>query len=187
MKGFAFLFAVVLSIQGVAQQKPAVREDSVAVSAGISKEQLALEEQLNDVLAQGDQAKRSGDSHTEIRSYEKARDLVNANKLLAEQEDRVLWKLGGAYLDGKKPKQAAPVYAAVLALRSPHCNREAGLVSDCASAQHMLGLCKLLGEDFTGALDDLRHASADYALSADHSSFEELRMVISRIRPKPDC
>ena len=177
MKGFAFLLAVLLSIQGLSQQQPPVRKDSAAVSASISKEQLALEDQLSDVLDHGDRAKRLGDTNTEIRIYEQARDLVNANKLLAEQEDRVLWKLAGAYLDGKKPKQAAPAYAAVLALRSPHCNRESGLVSDCASAQQMLGFCKMQGGDFTGALDDLRHAADDYALAAGKSSLEEPRMV----------
>jgi hypothetical protein len=43
------------SFQVVAQQtKPAQREDSVTVSAGISKEQLALEDQLKAIVSQGD-------------------------------------------------------------------------------------------------------------------------------------
>jgi hypothetical protein len=101
------LAAVFVAHQGTPARKAPTSTESVNVSAGVWRQQLALEAKLNEVLAQGDQAKRAGDFPAEIQSFEMARDMVRKDKFLAEQEDRVLWKLAGAYLNGKKPTEAA--------------------------------------------------------------------------------
>ena len=84
------------SFQVVAQQtKPAQRQDSVTVSAGISKEQLALEDQLKAIVSQGDQALKNGNTAEAIRQYEAALKLAQNQPLLAEQRNRVLLALLG--------------------------------------------------------------------------------------------
>jgi hypothetical protein len=57
MRTLLFLaVATLLPFVALAQSsKPDQHNDSVTVSAGISKEQLALEDQLNGTLSQGDQ------------------------------------------------------------------------------------------------------------------------------------
>jgi hypothetical protein len=57
------ILLLAFSFQAHAQQAPPVqRKDSVVVSAGISKEQLALEDKLNTIISEGDQALKSGDA-----------------------------------------------------------------------------------------------------------------------------
>jgi hypothetical protein len=62
------------------------RKDSVTVSTGISKEQLALEDQLNGVVAQGDQFLRGGSAADAIKQYQTALDMVQKQPLLVERE-----------------------------------------------------------------------------------------------------
>ena len=178
MSGIGWLLLVILT--GVSQgapQKPPDHKDSVSVSAGISKEQLALEAQLNDVLAMGDRARRSGDAAEAIRQFEKARDMVHSQTLLTEQEDRVLTKLGGAYVSAKRPSEAIATYSAVLKLRRHDCPPESGSLSHCADAERSLGFSKMLAEDFAGALGTLRDAEANYGSAAKPGDIEEYRMI----------
>lgn len=181
------LSAVFVAYQGTPARKAPSTTESVNVSAGVSRQQLALEAKLNEVLAQGDLAKRAGDIPAEIQSFEMARDMVRKDKLLAEQEDRVLWKLAGAYLNGKKPTEAASTYEVVLDLRRPHCDGKEGLVSDCASAQQMIGVAKIQGGDFDGALVDLRKVEPGYEIAASHSPSEESRMVSIKDQAQLGC
>src|SRR5713226_6115592 len=87
MPHLIFLILSVLaihSLQAPAQDDKLVRRhDSVTVSAGIPKEQLALEGQLNGVISQGDQALKNGDASDAIKKYESALDLVHNQPLLA--------------------------------------------------------------------------------------------------------
>jgi hypothetical protein len=63
---------------------PPQRKDAATVSAGISKEQLAAAQSMNDVLAVAEHAQRARDSVAAIRQYEKAGDMARSEKLLAE-------------------------------------------------------------------------------------------------------
>jgi tetratricopeptide (TPR) repeat protein len=178
MSVFGLLLLVILTgMQLSAQQKPPDRKDSTTVSAGISKEQLAQEAQLNDLLALGDKARRSGDAAEAIRQFEKARDMVHSQTLLAEQEDRVLTKLGGAYLAAKRPSDAIATYTAILKLRRRDCPPESSSLSQCADAERSLGISKMLGGDFAGALSTLGGAEANYGNAAKPSDAEEFRMI----------
>jgi hypothetical protein len=90
---------LVFSFQSTTQGDKAVqRKDSVTVSAGISKEQLALEDRLNGIILQGDQSLRSGNAANAITQYESALALVNKEQLLAEQKNHVLEKLANGYM-----------------------------------------------------------------------------------------
>jgi hypothetical protein len=77
MRTSFFFFALGLfPFQTPAQSGPPVqRKDSVTVSAGIPKEQLALEDKLNEIIAKGNQALRSGDAANAVKQYESALDL----------------------------------------------------------------------------------------------------------------
>lgn len=81
MRSASLLWLLVLSpflfpLQLLAQSdKPVRRKDSVTVSAGISKEQLALEDQLNGIVSKGDESLRNGDSADAITQYRKALEL----------------------------------------------------------------------------------------------------------------
>lgn len=139
------------------------RKDSVTVSAGIPKEQLALEDQLNGVISQGDQALRSGSASSAIKQYESALDLVQKQPLLAERENWVLHKLAGAYIQGNRAKDAIPIYSKLLDAEKWACESESAAISNCADAQYGLGLAKAHAGDFTGALASLQEADANYA------------------------
>ncbi len=178
MTGIGWLLMLLLS--GAPQntsQKPADHKDSATVSAGISKEQVALEAQLDDVLAAGDRARRSGDAAEAIRQFEKARDMVHSQKLLSEQEDRVLNKLGGAYIGGKRPSDAIATYSAVLKLRQHDCPPESHSLSQCADAERSVGFSRMLAGDFDGALGALQDAAANYGSAAKPDDIEEYRMI----------
>jgi tetratricopeptide (TPR) repeat protein len=178
MTGIGWLLMLLLS--GASQnapQKPPAPKDSVTVSAGISKEQLALEAQLDDVLAAGDRARRSGDAAEAIRQFEKARDMVHSQRLLTEQEDRVLNKLGGAYIGGKRPSDAIATYSAVLKLREHDCPPESRSLSQCADAERSIGFSRMLAGDFDGALGALQNAAGHYGSAARPGDIEEFRMI----------
>jgi tetratricopeptide (TPR) repeat protein len=136
-----------------------------------------LEAQLNNVLATGDRARHSGDAAEAIRQFERARDMVHSQTLLAEQEDRVLTKLGGAYVAGKQPSDAIATYSAILTLRRHDCPPESRSLSHCADAEQSLGFGKMLAGDFDGALAALRDAEANYGRAAKPDDIEEYRMT----------
>jgi tetratricopeptide (TPR) repeat protein len=178
MSAFGWLMLAILTgVSQSAPQKPPDHKDSATVSAGISKEQLTLEAQLDDVLAIGDRARRSGDATEAIRQFEKARDMVHSQTLLTAQEDRVLTKLGSAYIAAKRPSEAVATYTALLKLRRRDCPPESGSLSQCADAERSVGLSKMLADDFAGALVTLRDAEANYGSAAKPGDGEEYRMI----------
>ena len=65
------------------------RKDSVTVSAGIPKEQLGLEDQLDGILSQSDQLLKAGNESDAIKEYLLAVELVKNEPLLAGKDYRV--------------------------------------------------------------------------------------------------
>ena len=162
-----FLVSIVLALlpfQMFAQtDKRIQRKDSVTVSAGIPKEQLVLEDQLDGIVSQGDQLLRSGNAPDAVKQYQIAVDLVQKQPLLAEREYWVLKKLAGGYIQAKRANDAIPIYARLLDARKPDCESELAAVSNCADAQYELGVAKMRGDDFSGALALLQEADSKYA------------------------
>ena len=78
------------SSAAIAQEKgPAPqRKDSVTVSGAVSKEQLTLEDRLNTILSDADQALKAGHAGDAVKQYEAALEMVRKEPLLAEQEQR---------------------------------------------------------------------------------------------------
>ena len=162
-----FLVSIVLALlpfQMFAQtDKRIQRKDSVTVSAGIPKEQLVLEDQLDGIVSQGDQLLRSGNAPDAVKQYQIAVDLVQKQPLLAEREYWVLKKLAGGYIQANRANDAIPIYARLLDARKPDCESELAAVSNCADAQYELGVAKMRGDDFSGALALLQEADSKYA------------------------
>jgi tetratricopeptide (TPR) repeat protein len=164
-----------------AQDKVPVRKDSVTVSAGISKEQLALEDRLNAVLSEGDQALKAGRTGDAVKQYETALALVHQEPLLAEKEERVLRQAGNGYLQANRPKDAITVFQELVDTLKRLCDSE--LVSTCASAQQDLGVAKMRAGDFEGGLTSLRQAEANYLKAQKpreaekESTFHEYTMI----------
>ncbi len=113
------------------------RRDPATAFDGLSKEQLALEDQLKGLISRGDRELKSGDASFAIVQYLSALELVHQQPLLAKWQDYVLQKLGTGYIQGNRPH--------------------------CADAQYGLGEGKIRAGDFTGALASLREAEANYA------------------------
>ena len=157
--------------------KPVQRKDSVTVSAGIPKEQLALEDQLNDITSKGNQALRSGSAAEAVKEYENALNLVHKQPLLSERENYVLDKLASGYVQDNRAKDAIPIYLRLIAERKPDCESESPAVSNCADAQYKLGMAKMHAGDFRGALDSLRDAEANYAKAEKLSDSHEFVMI----------
>ena len=141
---------------------PVVRKDSATVSAGISKEQLALEDQLNQILSDGDGFLRSGNATEAITQYRKALELVQKQSLLNKQEARVDKKLAIGYMSADQPTDAIPIYEKLLASRKQDCATTSEKPSECADAQFELGRAKMYAGDFSGALVLLRDAESNY-------------------------
>jgi len=158
---FASILLLVFLFEAHAQQAPPVqRKDSVVVSAGISKEQLALEDQLNGIISQGDQALKSGDAAAAIKQYESARDLVQKEPLLAEQKDRTMKKLGTGYFRGKRMKEAIRIFSDRVDTRRKDCESESTAVSSCADAESDLCTARMYDNDFNDALVCFRDVEA---------------------------
>jgi tetratricopeptide (TPR) repeat protein len=150
--------------------KQVQRKDSVSVSAGIPKERLALEDQLNGIVARGDQFLRSGNSSDAIKQYQTAFDLVQKQPLLAERESWVLKKLAGSYVGANRANDAVPIYAKLLDAKKPDCESESAAASNCADAQYELAVAKMHAGDFPGALILLQEADSEYAKAEKSSS-----------------
>lgn len=133
--------------------KPIHRHDSVSVSAGISKEQLALEDQLNAIVDKGNQP------------------------LLSERRNYVLTKLANGYVHGNRAKDAVPIYSQLLAERSKDCEPQSASISNCADAQFSLEMAKLNGGDFQGALTTLRDAETNYVRAEKVSESHEFSTI----------
>ena len=101
--------------------RPVQRKDSVTVSAGIPKEQLALEDQLNEIIAKDNQALRSGDAANAVKQDENALDLVQRQPLLAERKNYVLEKLANGFVQSNRAKDAIPIYSQLVAERKRDC------------------------------------------------------------------
>ncbi|MFI5057604.1 MAG: tol-pal system YbgF family protein [Candidatus Acidiferrales bacterium] len=172
------LVLAICSLQTAPQgDKRVQREDSIKVSAGIPKEQLALEDRLKEIISQGDQALRSRNAADAIKQYEKALDLVRKQPLLAERENHVLEKLANGYVQGNRAEDAIPIYTQLLAERKRDCESESAAVSNCADAQYKLGMAKMHARDFQGAIDALRDAETKYAKAERLSDSHEFVMI----------
>jgi tetratricopeptide (TPR) repeat protein len=180
MRTLLFLtVATLLPFVALAQSsKPDQHKDSVTVSAGISKEQLALEDQLNDTLSQGDQFLRNGNASDAIKQYQKALDLIQKQPLLAEQETRVQRKLAVGYMRANQPNEAIPIYSKLLDARRQDCGANSEKPSDCADAEYELGRARMYAADFAGALVLLNDADSKYAQAEKVSSLShEFAMI----------
>jgi len=169
---------LLLSFHMLAQtQKQIQRKDSVSVSAGIPKEQLALEDRLNAIVSQGNQSLRSGNADDAIKQYENALDLVQKQPLLAEHKNYVLDRLANGYVQGNRGKEAIPIYLQLLAERSRDCESRSTAVSNCADAQYSLGMARLHAADVEGALASLRDAETNYANAEKMSESHEFSVI----------
>lgn len=179
MRTFLFFISLALfPFQTLAQSGPPVqRKDSVTVSAGIPKEQLALEDQLNDIVSKGNQALRSGNATDAVKQYESALDLVHKQLLLAERENYVLDKLANGYVQSNRAKDAIPIYSHLVAERKRDCESELAAVSNCADVQYKLGMAKMHAGNFQGALASLRDAEANYAKAEKLSDSHEFTLI----------
>jgi hypothetical protein len=144
------------------KQPPVQRKDSVSVSAGISKEQLDLEARLTAVLSDGDQALKSGHTADAVKQYEIAIAMVDKEPLLAEQQERVLRKVGNGYIQADRPTDGVAIFQRLVSLTSKECNSETFSISNCADAQQSLGGAKMRAGDIEGGLASLRLAAANY-------------------------
>ncbi len=171
-----FLFC---SLAAVAQEKvpPPQRRDSATVNGGISKRQLALEDRLNTILSDGDQALKAGHAVDAVKQYEAATEMVRKEPLLAEQEQRVLRKAGNGYLQANRPTDAIPIFQRLLESLKKDCESATTSVSTCASAQQDLAVSKMHAGDFEGGLVSLRLAEGNYSKAEKLSGSHEFAMI----------
>jgi tetratricopeptide (TPR) repeat protein len=158
------------------EQKPVQRQDSVTVSAGISKEQLALEDHLKGLILHGDELLLGGNTVDAIKQYENALYFVHKQPLLEEQESHVMEKLARGYVVGNRPADAIPIYSHLLAEKKS-CQSESMADTDCASLQHRLGVAQINALDFQVALSSFQNAEANYARAAKLANIHEIMMI----------
>jgi tetratricopeptide (TPR) repeat protein len=154
------------SLHALAQEPgPPQRQDSVTVSAGISKEQLALEDRLKGIVSQGDQELRNGNATEAIKQYESALEFARSQPLLAEQRKRVMEKLAAGYIAGQRATDAIPIYSTFLDEVKEDCESKSTALDNCGDAHRRLGIAKASAGDFSGALASLREARAAHVKS----------------------
>jgi tetratricopeptide (TPR) repeat protein len=176
-KALVFAFLTLLPFGTFAQSnKPDQRKDSVTVSAGISKEQLALEDQLNNTVSQGDQFLKNGNTSDAIKQYRNALELIQKQPLLVEQEPRVQRKLAVGYIRANQPSDAIPIYSKLLDARKQDCGANSEKPWDCADAEYELGRAKMYAADFVGALVLLYDADSKY-VQAEKLNSHEFAMI----------
>jgi tetratricopeptide (TPR) repeat protein len=141
------------------------RKDSITVSAGISKEQLALEDQLNEIISQGDAALRQGNAAVAVLQYQKAVELAQNQTLLEEKKNYTLGKLAKGYVQANRAADAIPIYSQLLVDKKEDCEAQTPAVSNCADARFNLGMAQLHAHDFEAALLTLRQAERNYAMA----------------------
>ena len=176
MRPTALLALPVLFSLAFAQDKqpPAQRKDSATVSAGISKEQLALEAQLNSVLSDAKEVLRVGRTADAVKQYEAALAMVHKEPLLAEQEKRVLKEAGNGYIQANRPNDAIATFEKLVATLDKDCD---SLPETCANEQQDLGIAKMSARDFTGGLESLRKAEATYEKAEKSGELHEYSMI----------
>jgi tetratricopeptide (TPR) repeat protein len=164
MRTLLFLAAFVLFAPRALSQAGAQveRKDSVTVSAGISKEQLALEDRLSQMVSRGDELLRKGTYSDAVRAYQDALTLVQNQPLLAEQEVRIEKKLAGTFIRDNRPNDAIPIYSKLLDARKQDCDAKSEKPWDCADAEYEFGRAKMYAGDFAGALVLLTDADTQY-------------------------
>lgn len=156
---------------------PVQRRDSITVSAGISKEQLALENRLNGIVTEGDQLLSVGKASDAVKQYENALDLVRKQPFLVEHESWVQRKLAHGYLRANRPNDAIPIYSKLLDAKKEDCAASSSAVSGCADAQYELGTAKMSAGDFSAALDLFTEADSNYARAEKADSDHEFAMI----------
>jgi tetratricopeptide (TPR) repeat protein len=166
------------SIAASAQQSASpAQHDSVSVSAGITKDQLQIEKQVQAILDQAAAAKAQHDDSAALLEYRKALQMIRAEKRLAEWEDRVLEKVARAAMDAHQPEAAMRAYTELIQLRKNDCSPEAEWPEQCAEPQQQLGLAHMYSGDFQAALPILRASIANYGWAASRKQLEEFRMI----------
>jgi tetratricopeptide (TPR) repeat protein len=168
------------------ESRPVQRQDSASVSAGISGEQLVLEDRLNAIVSQGDQSSGKGYVAEAISNYERALAFVRSQPLLAEQRNRVMEKLAAEYMTGDRARDAVPIYSALLDAVIKDCESQSFALDNCGDAQLNLGVAKLNAGDFSGALTSLREARATYAKAEPFGSSHEFQMIEVKNRAQTD-
>jgi tetratricopeptide (TPR) repeat protein len=156
------------------------RKDSITVSAGIPKEQLALEDQLNGILSQGDQLLKAGNAADAIKEYQLAVELVKKEPLLAGKDYWVHKKLADGYMRSKQPNDAIPIYEKLLDARERDCQPDAPTQLACADAQLDLGKADMQAGNFPDATPLLQAADSRYTkaekLSVDSHEFAMIQV-----------
>jgi len=155
-----------LPVQVFAQSNQRIqRKDSITVSAGIPKEQLALEDQLDGILSQGDQFLKAGNESDAIKEYLLAVELVKKEPLLAGKDYWVHKRLADGYMRSKRPNDAIPIYERLLDVREPDCQPDSPTRLACADAQLDLAKADILAGNFSDATPLLQAADSRYAAS----------------------
>jgi tetratricopeptide (TPR) repeat protein len=184
MTGKLFLASTALTLfplQVFAQSDQRIqRKDSITVSAGIPKEQLALEDQLNGILSQGDQLLKAGNAADAIKEYQLAVELVKKEPLLAGKDYWVHKKLADGYMRSKQPNDAIPIYEKLLDARERDCQPDAPTQLACADAQLDLGKADMQAGNFPDATPLLQAADSRYTkaekLSVDSHEFAMIQV-----------
>jgi tetratricopeptide (TPR) repeat protein len=180
------LFLILLSSFAALTQdrKPVQRKDSVTVTGDISKQQLALEDQLNAVLSEADQSLKTGKTDDAVKRYELALALVHNEPLLVEQEGRVLRKVGNGYIQANRPADAIAIFQKLVESMKKECDPETTLASTCGAAQQDLGVAKMRAGDLEGALASLRQAESNYLKAEKRSDSHEFTMLQIMLQAK---
>jgi tetratricopeptide (TPR) repeat protein len=184
MTGKLFLASTALTLfplQVFAQSDQRIqRKDSITVSAGIPKEQLALEDQLNGILSQGDQLLKAGNAADAIKEYQLAVELVKKEPLLGGKDYWVHKKLADGYMRSKQPNDAIPIYEKLLDARERDCQPDAPTQLACADAQLDLGKADMQAGNFPDATPLLQAADSRYTkaekLSVDSHEFAMIQV-----------
>lgn len=168
---------VLCSLFSMADNSRPVRNDSVMVSAGVLKPQLAMGDQLNTTLSEADRSLKAGKADEAVQQYEDALATVRREPLLADQELRVLTKLANGYIQANRPADAIPIFSKLLETSKEDCAPESETLSTCGDAEEALAFAKIQAGDFTGALTDLHRAAANYAKAETRGDGHEFAMI----------
>ena len=160
MSRFAALLIFAASV-GQSQTPQPSRKESVSVSAGLTKAQLATADEFDAKFAVARKAVRDNPKDA-VKQLRALLDAIAANDFLNHNKPQVLNAIGQAYLASGQASDAIKIFEQRLAMEQDNCKAQASYPSGCAEVQSDLANARIAAGDFGTATDLAREAVENF-------------------------
>ncbi len=161
------------------QRVPPVKQ-SVTVSAGYTKEELAIADQFDAKYREASDALGVGNAEAAVAQFRSLLDMLAGKRYLEHKRARLLTDIGAAYLAKGDTKNAIVFYEQRLELEKDACKPGAFYPSTCADAQMDLAMARMSAGEASTALELMRKAIENFRLHIKSEDDDEFRVLHTR-------